>query len=48
MQNEKYTGNRVTKKVLHFFKISQEKPFIKLSVQVMRLQNKDKNAKIKS
>ena len=47
MQNEKYAGNKVTKKTLHFFKILQEKPFIKLSVQVMRLKNKDKSAKIK-
>lgn len=47
MQNEKYTGNKVTKKTLHFFEISQEKPFLKLSVQVMRLENKDKSAKIK-
>lgn len=47
MQNEKYTGNKVTKKTLHFFEISQEKPFLKLSVQVMRLKNKDKSAKIK-
>ena len=47
MQNEKYAGNKVTKKILHFFEISQEKPFLKLSVQVMRLKNKDKSAKIK-
>ena len=47
MQNEKYAGNKVTKKTLHFFEISQEKPFFKLSVQVMRLKNKDKSAKIK-
>ena len=47
MQNEKYAGNKVTKKSLHFFEISQEKPFLKLSVQVMRLKNKDKSAKIK-
>lgn len=47
MQNEKYAGNKVTKKTLHFFEISQEKPFLKLSVQVMRLKNKDKSAKIK-
>ncbi len=47
MQNEKYTGNKVTKKTLHFFEISQEKPFFKLSVQVIRLKNKDKSAKIK-
>ena len=48
MQNKKYTGNKVTKKILHFFKISQEKPFLKLSVQVIRLKNKDKSAKIKA
>lgn len=47
MQNEKYTGNKATKKTLHFFEISQEKPFFKLSVQVIRLKNKDKSAKIK-
>ena len=47
MQNEKHTGNKVTKKTLHFFKISQEKPFFKLSVQVMRLKIKIKSAKIK-
>lgn len=46
-RNERYTVNKVTKKTLHFFKISQEKPFLKLSVQVMRLKNKDKSAKIK-